>query len=56
MKNSILFVKNLAFSITFMLLELPKKNGVVERKNRSLEELARTSPLYQNIFGRMLEA
>jgi len=34
----------------------PKKNGVVERKNRSLEELARTSPLYQNIFGRMLEA
>jgi len=38
MKGLINFVKSLAPNIIFQLLE----NGVVERKNRSLEELART--------------
>jgi len=42
MKNSVLFVKIWKSFITSLLLELPNKNGVVERKNRSLDEFART--------------
>jgi len=36
------FLKKTELCIIFLHLELLKKNGVVERKNRSLEELART--------------
>ena len=42
MKSLSIFVKNMVLSITFQLLELHNKKGVVERKNISLEELART--------------
>jgi len=40
MKNSVPFVKNLAFFITFLLLELPNK-GLWEGKTDLLSELAR---------------
>jgi len=36
------FVKKMAFSIIFQLQELYNKNGVVKRKKRALEEIART--------------
>jgi len=36
------FVTNLESSTIFSAPRTPQKNGVVERKNRSLEELART--------------
>ena len=36
------FVKNMEFSMNSLLLELHMQNGVVERKNRSLQEMART--------------
>jgi len=42
MKSSASFVKNLVSSKKFSAPRIPQQNGVVERKNRSLEELART--------------
>ena len=41
MKKSVVFVKNSEFS-NFYAPKTPQQNRVVERKNRSLEELART--------------
>ena len=36
------FVKKMVLVIIFLHLELHNKNGVVERKNRSLQEMAKT--------------
>jgi len=42
MKSLNTFVKSMVSTIIFLHQEPHKKNGVVQRKNRSLEELART--------------
>ena len=42
MLNLIVFVMSKELNIHFQLLELPQQNGVVERKNRTLKEMART--------------
>ena len=40
------FCEKHGISHTFSALRTPQQNGLVERKNRSLEELARTCLLY----------
>ena len=42
MLNLRVFVTSKELNIHFQLLELPNKMGVVERKNRTLQEMART--------------
>jgi len=45
MKNTVLFVKNLVFSITFLLLELPNKIGLWKGKTDLLRNLLEPSSL-----------
>ena len=44
-----LFVTNMVMAIIFLLLKLPNKKGIVERKNRTLKEIARTMLCENNL-------
>ena len=57
-KNLKNFFYENGISHNFSCLRIPQQNGVVERKNRSLQEMARTliSELYKTIFGQQLSA
>jgi len=51
--KSLYFVKIMELKIQFSVARTPQRNGVVERKNRTLEEMARTMLKYSklsNIF------
>jgi len=52
-ENFEMFCEKFGIYHNFSAPTTPQQNGVVERKNRALEEIARMKQTFQNIFGQM---